>query len=279
MKNAYFYKRTAHYIVPVEVRRDVYTKDNLIADGIFRLTLAPNSHFEFSQFLLLDKKTCLVHAGKETHFEVLKDLVKKKLGDRSLDYIVFSHVEADESGAVNHWLKAYPEAKVICNKVANINLADFLIRPAQILNDGDELVLGERSLRLINTPHFPHNWDAHMWFETSNQILFSSDFCCQGGICEPIVEKDLSAVIIDFYVKGGFIPYGKTTNENVEKLSALSIKMMAPMHGSIIAGDAARIVFEKVKADLISWSQLSTMRVEHTRRVSDEYRFKSESFS
>lgn len=229
----------------------MHASDTLIADNIFRLTLAPNPHFEFSQFLILDDKTCLVHAGKELFFESLKSMVQKKLDGRSLDYIVFSHVEADESGAVNDWLRIFPNAQVVCNKVANINLEDFLIRPAQILKDGETLPLGAKTLRLINTPHFPHNWDAHMWIETSNQILFSSDFCCQGGICEPIVERDISDSVVEFYVKGGFMPYGKTTNENVTKLSEFAIKVIAPMHGSVIAGDAARLVFEKVKTDLL----------------------------
>lgn len=228
----------------------MYTNEKQISEGIFRLTLASQSHFEFSQFLILDEKNCLVHAGKEVLFEPLKQMVQDKLAGRNLDYIVFSHVEADESGAANEWLKLYPTAQVVCNKIANINLEDFLIRPAHILKDGESLRLGFRSLQLINTPHFPHNWDAHMWFETTESILFSSDFCCQGGNAEPVVETDISAAIIDFYAKGGFIPYGKTTNENVQRLLLLPIKMIAPMHGSVIAGNVCKTILKTVQSDL-----------------------------
>ncbi|RYZ91702.1 MAG: hypothetical protein EOP06_06345 [Proteobacteria bacterium] len=232
----------------------MYTSEKQIADGIFRLTLAPKPHFEFSQFLILDAKNCLVHAGKEALFESLKAMVQKKLGGKKLDYIVFSHVEADESGAVNKWLEVYPEAKVVCNKLANINLEDFLIRPAQVLKDGDILPLGKNALQMINTPHVPHNWDAHMWFETANKILFSSDFCCQGGNCEPIVETDISRSIIDFYVKGGFMPYGKTTNDTVKRLSELPIQTIAPMHGSVIIGSVCGTILETVTSDLLQRS-------------------------
>lgn len=232
----------------------MYKNQSQIVDGIYRLTLAPKPHFEFSQFLILDDKTCLVHAGKEALFEPLKEMVLEKLGNRQLDYIVFSHVEADETGAVNKWLQIYPEAKVVCNKVANINLDDFLLRPAEILQDGETLPLGSKSLQLINTPHFPHNWDAHMWFETKNQIIFSSDFCCQGGNCEPVVETDISLSIIDFYVKGGFIPYGKSTNDAVKRLAALPIRVIAPMHGSIIFGDVCKVVLNNIANDLIKRS-------------------------
>jgi flavorubredoxin len=232
----------------------MYSSEKEISSGIYRLTLAPKPHFEFSQFLILDQQTCLVHAGKEALFEPLKEMVQKKLDGKKLNYIVFSHVEADESGAVNKWLEIYPDATVVCNKVANINLEDFLIRPAQILNDGDQLQLGKNSLQLINTPHFPHNWDAHMWFETTNKILFSSDFCCQGGNCEPIVEKDISLSIIDFYVKGGFMPYGKTTNDTVKRLSELPIQTIAPMHGSVVRGAACGAILKTVANDLLQRS-------------------------
>ncbi len=232
----------------------MYSSEKQIANGIFRLTLAPNPHFEFSQFLILDKKNCLVHAGKEALFEPLKEMVQRTLEGKKLDYIVFSHVEADESGAVNKWLEIYPEAKVVCNKVANLNLEDFLIRPAQVLRDGDLLSLGTNVLQMINTPHVPHNWDAHMWFETTNNILFSSDFCCQGGTCEPIVEYDISPSIIDFYVKGGFMPYGKTTNNTVKRLAEFPIQAIAPMHGSVIVGSVCRAILKTVAIDLLQRS-------------------------
>jgi flavorubredoxin len=230
----------------------MHKSEKKILDGIFRLTLAPSSHFEFSQFLIIDQKTCLIHAGKERLFEPLLEMVQKKLGSRHLDYIVFSHIESDESGAINKWLAHYPNAKVVCNKIANMNLEDFLLRPAQVLNDAEELLLGTKKLKLINTPHFPHNWDAHMWFESTQGILFSSDFCCQGGMSEPVVEHDLSVSIIQFYVNGGFIPYGKSTNDAVKKISVLPIRMIAPMHGSVIVGDVCTKVMRVVGDDLMA---------------------------
>lgn len=227
-----------------------------IFKNIYRLTLAPKTNFEFSQFLILDEKTCLIHAGKQSLFNVLKNLVIDKLKGRELDYILFSHVEADETGAINNWLEIYPNAKVVCNKIANINLEDFILRPAQIFNESQELNLGNRNLKLINTPHFPHNWDAHMWFETTESILFSSDFCCQAGQCEPMVNINIGSSIIDFYTKGGFIPYGKSTNEMISKLMKLPIQAIAPMHGSVINGVICKSILKEVQDDLLLKSQI-----------------------
>ena len=93
-----------------------------------------------------------------------------------------------------------------------------------------------------------------MWFEPNNKVLFSSDFCCQGGNCIPTTEDDISSKIIDFYVNGGFIPYGKTTNEAVEKLMNLPIESLAPMQGSVMVGDVCHEILSKVSKDLISRS-------------------------
>lgn len=230
----------------------MYKNETQIIDGIYRLTLAPNSHFEFSQFLIIDKKTCLVHAGKNELFEPLSEMVTKNLNGRKLDYIVFSHVEADETGALNRWLDLFPDLIVVCNKIANINLSDFLKRPPRILKDKDILELGKRSLQLIETPHFPHNWDAHLWYETSQKILFSSDFCCQGGNCKPVVEDNISSSVIDFYKRGGFIPYGRSTNEALKKIMNFPIEMIAPMHGSVITGSQCHFILQDIAEDLES---------------------------
>lgn len=231
---------------------NIETNQTEIFKDIFRLMVAPSPHFEFNQFLIQDKKTCLIHTGKASLFKPLKEMADNLLGERQIDYIIFSHFEADECGSVNDWLAAFPKAQVYCNKVANINLGDFLIRPAIVLKDGESLSLGKRSLKLIDTPHFPHNWDAHMWLEETENILFSSDFCCHGGISEPVTEKDISEKIIDFYEKGNFIPYGKSTNLNLEKLESFNIEHIVPMHGPVIKGSISKQVFEKVSMDLKS---------------------------
>jgi flavorubredoxin len=223
-----------------------------IIKNIHRLTVAPNPHFEFNQFLIIDEKTCLIHTGKDAFYSPLQALASDVLAGAQLDYIVFSHYEADECGSINRWLQTYPQAQVVCNKVANISLEDFIIRPARILKDGESLNLGQRNLTLLNTPHFPHNWDAHLWYEANENLLFSSDFCCQGGITPPIVETDISKEMIEFYERGAFIPYGKSTNDALEKISQLSLRAIIPMHGSTVLGEACQTIFRKVKEDLIS---------------------------
>jgi len=228
------------------VVKKVQTSATKIADNIYRLSVAPSQHLEFSSFLILDDSPCLVHAGKLSLYEPLKEMVLSCLNGKELKYVVFSHVESDESGAVNNWLEDFATAELVCNKLSNMSLGDSLLRPAQILKNNEILDLGVKKLKIIETPHFPHNWDAHMWIETESKVLFSSDFCCQGGIAKPITEDDISNSIISFYDKGGFIPYEKSTNEALEKINEYDFEMIAPMHGSVISSKNAQSVFTKV---------------------------------
>jgi len=227
----------------------MYIHSTEIVPNIHRICLAPSDKFEFNHFLCTDKTTCLIHAGKKSLFPALYAEVKSILGQRKLDKIIFSHVEADETGAMNQWLTAEPSCMAFCNRTANISLDDMILRPATILKHGESLNLGGFDLHMIETPHFPHNWDAHLWFESTHGILFSSDFCAQGGICPAITDQDIHADIIKYYSNNGFMAYGTWTNAALAKLAALDIKLIAPMHGSSLRA-AAQDVLQAVSQDL-----------------------------
>ena len=58
-----------------------------------------------------------------------------------LRWIGFSHVEADECGALNHWLAAAPQATPLCGQVAAmVSIGDLADRAPRALADGETLV-------------------------------------------------------------------------------------------------------------------------------------------
>ena len=91
------------------------TKIDEIADGIYRLStwvpeIAPPAGFTFNQFYLDAEQPLLFHTGHRRMFPQLADAVNRIRPVRDLRWIGFGHVEADESGAVNHWLGAAPHS-------------------------------------------------------------------------------------------------------------------------------------------------------------------------
>src|SRR5579864_4429568 len=85
-----------------------------IADRIYRLsTLVPRPGslgFTFNQFLIDADEPLLFHYGQRALFPLISEAAKRVLPLERLRWTICSHVEADESGALNHWLAAAPDA-------------------------------------------------------------------------------------------------------------------------------------------------------------------------
>ncbi len=102
-------------------------------------------------------------------------------------WIAFSHVEADECGAVEQFLAAAPNAQVAHGATGcAVSLDDMLSRPPVPLADGEVIALGGsdvslRSLQHVDTPHVPHNWESRVLFEETTGTLCCDDLFTQTG--------------------------------------------------------------------------------------------------
>src|ERR1700704_563528 len=85
-----------------------------IADKIYRLsTFVPQvgpTGFTFNQFLIDADQPLLFHYGQRALFPLVSDAVKRVMPLDRLRWTTCSHVEADESGALNQWLAAGAQA-------------------------------------------------------------------------------------------------------------------------------------------------------------------------
>src|SRR5260370_928434 len=85
-----------------------------IADKIFRLStflsqVGPTG-FTFNQFLIDAEQPLLFHYGQRALFPLVSEAVKSVIALDKLAWTTCSHVEADESRALNEWLAAAPDA-------------------------------------------------------------------------------------------------------------------------------------------------------------------------
>src|SRR5256714_14106178 len=85
-----------------------------IADGIFRIaTFIPEANITFNQFLIADEKPLLFHTGQRLLFPLTLEAVRQVIDPTRLRYISWSHLEADESGALNEFLQIAPQAEAV----------------------------------------------------------------------------------------------------------------------------------------------------------------------
>lgn len=209
-----------------------------IAADIFRISLFPEGGFiGFNHFLLRDAAPALIHTGHRQNFEILYREVGKLIDPRDLRYLCFSHLEPDECGNLNDWLKHCPQAEVAVGKIGMTSMRDYADRPGRELADGEELDLGSMRLRILITPHFPHQWDGCLFYETTRKVLFGSDLAAHPGLCRPVTTEDISDTVITFQERLGFIPYGLESLKALKKLQALSVDCLATMHGSSVLGE------------------------------------------
>jgi flavorubredoxin len=215
-----------------------------VADRVYRLSTfvatAGPAGFTFNQFLIDAEEPLLFHCGQRALFPSVEEAARRVLDLARLRWISFSHVEADECGALDQWLAAAPDAQPTHNRLGcTLWLNDISPRPPVARTDGDVLDLGGRRVRWLDTPHLPHNWEAGLLFEEVTGILCCSDLFTQMGKTAATTIDDIVGPAIDTERRMGFLPVTASTAPTLRRLSALKPRTLALMHGPAFDGDAA----------------------------------------
>ena len=164
-----------------------------IAEGIYRIsTFIPEANLAFNQFLIDDEKPLLFHTGQRMLFPDTLAGVKNVIDPARLRYISWSHLEADECGALNDFLAVAPSAEPVHGEIGKmLSIDDFSSRPTTPMSDGDVLDLGKHKLRFLITPQVPHSWDAILLFDETTATLLASDLFTQSGERRATTESDM----------------------------------------------------------------------------------------
>jgi flavorubredoxin len=216
-----------------------------IAPQIFRIAVwTGKAPITFNQFVIRDESPALIHTGHAALFDTVRTQVERLLDPRTLRHISFSHFEADECGALNHWLTLAPHAEVCCGTIAAMtSIVDFALRPPRAIADQGIVELGAHRLQVLETPHFPHNWDAILLYETQSQTLFGSDLGTHGGQREAVTHEDRSEEVLALQQRLGYIPAGPHVSATLARLRQLPITCLATMHGSALCGPNISTLF------------------------------------
>ena len=220
------------------------TEVSEIADKVYRLStfvqaVGPTG-FTFNQVLIDADEPLLFHYGQRSLFPLISEAVKRVIPLEKLRWTTCSHVEGDESGALNEWLAAAPNATPAHGQLGcNIWLTDMANRPPRALKNDEVLDLGGKKVRWLDTPHVPHNWDAGLIYEETTGTLFSSDLFTQVGPAEPTTESDIVAPAIAVSDRLPFMPPTPMTEATMRRLAGLKPTTIALMHGPTFKGDGA----------------------------------------
>jgi len=219
-----------------------------IADGIYRINtpidFPDGQGFSFNQYLLVDDEPLLWHTGPRRMFPLVSGAIAAVMPIDRLRYVGLSHFEADECGAMNELLAAAPAAVPLCSQVAAmVSVTDVADRAPRALADGEQLVIGRRTLQWFDTPHVPHGWDCGLMMETSTGTFLCGDLFTQPGHGEQaLTDGDILGPSEAFRQPMDYFAHAPQTTATLLRLAQQKPRTLACMHGSAWRGDGGALL-------------------------------------
>lgn len=181
------------------------------------------------------EKTVLIDSVEP---EKMADLFRNLEDVEKLDYIVCNHTEQDHSGSIPEVLGKYPEAKVLCLQKTKEMLQDLVTiedRFFQVVADGEEVSLGNKTLRFMHLPwvHWPETTATYI---PEDKVLFSCDLFGSHysfgdqlfAGANPAVYKEAK----EYYAEIMML-YAKLSSKHLDRVGALDIDYICTSHGPV----------------------------------------------
>ncbi|NUP13964.1 MAG: MBL fold metallo-hydrolase [Polyangiaceae bacterium] len=227
------------------------TRIDEVVAGIYRINTPIEGPtmpggFSFNQYLVVDDEPFLMHTGPRRMFALVREAIETVMPVAKLRWIGVSHYEADECGSLNEFLAVAPNARSVSGAVAAmVSLSDVADREPHALPDEGELVLGNKRLMWLDTPHVPHAWDCGFFFEKETRTLLCGDLFTQPGAKTPaLTEGDVLGPSEAFRHAFDYYSHTKLAKRHIERLAKLAPTTLACMHGSAWRGDGASLLRE-----------------------------------
>ncbi len=193
----------------------------------------------YNAYLIRDEKTALIDTVKDPFAGDLLAKLRTLTDLAEIDYVVCNHAEPDHAGSLSCILKALPKAKLVCNEKCRAALGQHFDVSGwnfHIVDTGDTLSLGRRSLRFINTPmaHWPESMFTYV---PEEKLLFSMDVFGQHYASSQRFDDEAPLDIVleeaKTYYANIIMPFSKRITALLDQTADLDIKMIAPGHGLI----------------------------------------------
>jgi flavorubredoxin len=236
---------------PIEIRPDVFwvgVNDRVseLFEGLWPIN---QEGITYNSYMVRDEKSAIIDLSKE----ILSEDYLAQLADvfdiTELDYVVINHMEPDHSGALLRLLSIAPQVKILGMPKTGAMLKDFygITENVERLSSGQELSLGEKTLRFVYTP-FVHWPETMMTYLVEEAILFPCDgFGGYGSLDGTIFDDTVDD--LDYYEAESLryftnivAAYSKSVLSAIGKFEGTPIKIVAPAHGLVWRKNPGRII-------------------------------------
>jgi flavorubredoxin len=208
----------------------------------------------YNSFLIVDEKNVLIDSVYGPFAQEMVERIREIIDPSEIDYVVANHVETDHSGGISEILKSAPKAKVVGTNRCRDGLQKHYFGnwDFRVVKTGDEISLGERTLKFIEAPmlHWP---DSMFTYIEKDGLLLSNDAFGQHLATSKLFDDKVNESILMYeaakYYANILWPFSTLITRKVEEIQklGLEIKMIAPSHGVIWRNNPTRIVEEYLK--------------------------------
>jgi len=236
---------------PVEIRPDVFwvgVNDRVteLFEGLWQIS---QEGISYNSYLIKDEKSALIDLTREMLSDDYLAQVAEVFDLADLDYVVVNHMEPDHSGALKRLRELAPDAVILGMPKTVGMLDDFygLTENVQALSNGQELSLGEKTLRFVYTP-FVHWPETMMTYLVEHKILFPCDGFGGYGALDGAIFDDTCADLAYYeaeslrYFTNIVAAFSKHALSAIAKLADTPIEIVAPSHGLIWRKNPGRII-------------------------------------
>lgn len=188
----------------------------------------------YNSYAIIDEKIAIMDTVDIKFTNEWLDNVQNVLKERLPDYLIIQHMEPDHSANIVNFMKIYPNCKIVASQKAFTMMKQFYgteFNDCQVVvNEGDKLNLGSRDLLFMTAPmvHWP---EVIVTYDTRDKVLFSADAFGKFGALD--VEDDWACEARRYYF-GIVGKYGAQVQSLLNKIKALDIRTICPLHGPIL---------------------------------------------
>ncbi|NPA76605.1 MAG: FprA family A-type flavoprotein [Candidatus Diapherotrites archaeon] len=185
----------------------------------------------------------IVDTVHESFFDEYLSALREVVDLESVKYVVINHMEPDHSSSLRDLLEYLPNARVVISKTG----ATLFNLPGDVLpvGDGDEVSLGDVTLRFIMTPwtHWP---ETMVTYVPQDGVAFTCDLFGAYGAYPDLKTDDWDGYLLEarrYYVTV-LSKYSNFVNSATGKIRSLHPKILAPGHGVIYSGDSLNQILD-----------------------------------
>ena len=204
-------------------------------EGMYK---APNG-MAYNSYVILDEKIAVMDTVDGAFEKEWLANLDGVLQGKTPSYLIVQHMEPDHSACIAAFMEKYPSAQVVASSKAFRMMRHYFANDYSdrqiVVGGGDTLSLGTRTLSFIAAPmvHWP---EVIMTYDEYDKVIFSADAFGKFGTTDAHEDWACEARRYYFGIVG---KYGVQVQSLLQKLSALDIEMICPLHGPVLKDNLA----------------------------------------